>query len=397
MFNLGKKQNNLAALLIDVGSGNIDISIVQIDKVQKKSTMIWNFSETLPFRQSLQGTTLEKIIISGCMNALMEFESRGMKALRDYSSKARITHTQFCFSAPWSYTLVKSYSKKDDSPFILNDVIVEDLRNTYIEQLTADILPQMNPQYGEIELVYISPLQSTANGYKIDDIQKNEVTEFKQTDMLVCVDSSLLKAVFEMKEKIIPQTVCTTVSQIATLLDAVRQYSPSLATYSVIDVGYETTEIAIVENNILTNVHYAPMGINTLIRTIAKTFDLPHQHVSSMFSDSKIFADFKTKIDSENKLDDIIIAYEQEVASLFSKNTDTLFLPKTVVLYTRQDHFDLVKEITEQLLKRLTGNRHIVLPLGELLGYKEDSKTKIHPAWAYFFHNHDKIHPPIPN
>lgn len=392
MFHLGNLKKNILALLVDIGSGNVDLSIVQIDKTYKKSTMIWSFSETLPFRETLQGTTLEKMIVSAGMNALMEFENKGLKALNNFSSQARISHVQFCFAAPWAYTLVKTYGKKSEEEFTLAHDMIETLRANFIKHLTEDILPSMNPQYGELELVYAEPLQITANGYLVEDIKKSNISEFNQTDVLVCVDSSLLQAVHEMKEKIISRTTTMTISQIFALIDAVRQYSTELTTYNVIDVGYETTEIAIVENGILTNVHYAPLGINSLIRSIAKTFDLPHQHVSSMLSDPKIFADFEKKTGFENKSSDIIKTYEFEVAKLFSDNADVLFLPKTAVLYARQNHSELIKKITERLLKRLTNNKHEVLLLGELLGYKEDENTKIHPAWAYFFHNHDKIH-----
>lgn len=104
--------------------------------------------------------------------------------------------------------------------------------------------------------------------------------------------------------------------------------------YCLVDVTYEATELGIVRNGALQYCTNTAIGLNTLVRGLAKKLDIPHEEAHS-FLREPYYSTGRAAL-SETKLeamDSLLAEYLVALTSLFNETADTLSIPRVVFLH----------------------------------------------------------------
>jgi phosphoribosylformylglycinamidine (FGAM) synthase PurS component len=279
----------------------------------------------------------------------MILDGEGRKALREFSSHLKISEVQCSISAPWSYTVTKTINYQDDEEFEITKHLINEFNQTIATKVEKDF--SETSKLRDLNLTTISKLTMdlSANGYHIKSPKGNKATELKISQAHSVAQETLVNAIDELHEKLLPNTEIKKVSFILILFAVTRELLNQTYDVCLIDITYEATEIGVVRDGVLNYCTHTPFGSFSLAREISEITGSPlYECFGYLHNDEPYeFIDHLTKKQGD-EVNTALEAYTALISDLFNETGDSLSIPKQIVVHSdlRSENLfmDLIKK-----------------------------------------------------
>lgn len=388
MFSLGKSApSSVCALIIDVGSGSVGMSLIHAEEGKKKPKVIWSHREFALMRDTSDFENDLRLITTTLVNAFLEFGSSGLKDLKAYDNSLKVEKIQVSLAAPWSYTVTKKVNYSDEHPFTVDKDLVKELaESAHKESLKA--MEEAGLIRKNLTLVDNDVIGISINGYVVHELSGHSGRTLELFHVVAVAQNILIKTIKDSRDKIIPKAKLETHSFMYLFYQALTKMHPDTSEVCLIDVTKEATEVGIVREGVLQHTTHIPYGSFTMAREIAKTCNIPKEEAYTLFKGSDAFVTAKLSPSAQEQVTAIISAYELKVASLFKKTGDTLSIPTALFLHCDGHTEEFFNEHIKKGAQEATKSEHTVHPITSKL-FDEDSTgdTGILLSCEYFQQN----------
>ncbi|MEZ4104568.1 MAG: hypothetical protein R3B60_04785 [Candidatus Paceibacterota bacterium] len=362
-------------VIIDIGSGSVLAAIVESDPNKNYPTIVWSKREYGPLKQIDSLEQSAKSIITSLLNVLMELDSQGKKAL---SNKGKLSHAQVTVAAPWSYTVSKSISYKNEESFSITKPFISKLLRMARKKVQEELKENEKIHNLGLDLVSRTTADIVANGYSIILTGKQEANLVKVIELSVVVQQSIAKALDDVKNNIFPKIDLQKYSFMLALFYVVSDLYESMNDCCLVDVTFEATEIGIVRDGVLQYCTHTPFGMVSLARELSSILSIPIEEALSHLKSGNI--ELLLSKFTEKKQKDVsatLLAYESRLISLFQETGDKLTIPKTVFVHGDVGFTKFLRPYIESAGRKVTKSSHLVYDITkDMIDGYYDKQTK---------------------
>ncbi len=392
LFSNAKSGERIGAV-IDIGSGSVLVAIVVSNPGKKKPTIVWSHREQAPLRTIESIDQSAKSVMTSLVNALLQFDGDGRRALQSYDKHTNIDEVQCCICAPWAYTVTKSITYNQDEPFEITKALIESLIESAEKSTQAELAE--NEAASELGLTIItrSTLDTLGNGYRVAIGTEGNVNELSISQVSVVTQQYLVDHLTDLRHKIFSDKPLHKLSYMLALYSVVDELFNDSGDFCLIDVTYEATEIGIVRDGTLTYSTHIPFGSFSLGREIAHCTSLPLLQSFQSLHESYPPAFMASLPESQQKdIEAAFEAYAVRLKELFTETGDDLSIPKRIYLHTEKELEPLYSNLITRAATAVLKNPPNIKPLSSLLenlvevsNPQENTDTAMLVA-AKFFH-----------
>lgn len=268
MFGLGRRHSDtLYGVLIDVGSGSIGVSIVVSDHSKELPETLFSHrihikvgKESASFSERIRA--MREALFSACLILSRD----GIAALKKYDSYGRIHKISITCSSPWSYTVARTVHYENDTELRITRALIDDLVKSAESEITSHIHGTTLPHDLEFQVVERATVDVRVNDYLIEHPIGLKGTSISLSHISGIVPNEIIRAVYEVEEKIFPNTGVRAHTLMLVLYCVIRDVFPTEHNYAIINIEDESIEFGIIESSTLIQSVYVPFGSNMLIR-----------------------------------------------------------------------------------------------------------------------------------
>ena len=379
--------------VIDVGSGSAGVAIVVSDRERPYTEVIWSHREHCLIKDSEKQKDITREINTAVVNALLELNATGLKALRAFNTNLKIKDIQVSISAPWAYTIIKTVNLHDEHPFVITEELLAQLQKTARTQITEQISNDEIAQNLGLKMLESSIINTNLNGYSITNPLQQKGRSLSLAHLHTAAISKLVDTLTDSLEKMLPQASVTMHSFMYVFYSVLQKIKPDLSEVCLLDVTSESTEIGILREGVLQYVTNIPYGTYSLARAISKACNIPKEEAYSFLKDDKETLEQKLSKEVYIKVLEQFDTYQEKVNELLSKTGDMLSIPNSIFLHCEQQTEELLSEVITEVARKKTGSKHTVHRFtSELLGERELADTALALS-ERFFHNQNGVAP----
>jgi len=329
------QESKRCGAVIDIGSGSVLISIVLSDPKLETPNIIWSHREHAPLKNIDSLEQSSKAVITALFNVSMLLDSEGRKALREFSQHLKITELQCSISSPWSYTVTKTINYKDDQEFEITKSLINEFNETIATNVESDFAE--NNQLKKLNLATISKINMdlSANGYHVSNPEGGKATELTISQSHCVAQQTLISAIDELQEKLLPGAETKKLSFILILFAVTRELMNKTYDLCLVDVTYESTEVGVVRDGVLTYCTHTPFGSYSIAREIAEITSAPLSECFGYLHTEKPyqFFDYITQ-KQKSEVELVFEAYVERISDLFNETGDSLSIPNQIAVHS---------------------------------------------------------------
>ncbi|MDQ5971486.1 MAG: hypothetical protein QG566_432 [Patescibacteria group bacterium] len=320
LFGTNEKNEQTIALF-GIGSGSVGGALIRFNKnalgdwdphiVAQERTYI-------PFQQELNFDNF----FANMQTALKS------TAKKIYDKKLGAPDSIFCtMTSPWYVSETRKINFKKDTSFTITPKVMNDIINVEL----STILKSYEEKYKDMNampyLLESKVLHTTLNGYDVLNPLGMKAKSININLFLsICPDSSVINIKDTLNE-VFHNNNITFGSFILLMLIIARERLANQASYFLIDINAELTDVGIVTNGVLVATISFPMGKNYIIRQLAKELNKDEQEARSLFS---LTASNTISSEEKIKIEPVLTRVRDEWTKLFK---DSLaLLPQTISL-----------------------------------------------------------------
>ena len=376
LFSFGGKKDRFG-IIIDVGSGSVLTAIVHSNKAKKYPIIIWAHREHIALKKINDVDQSAKAVMSALMSASIKLDSEGRKKLSEYAPSAKLTVVQCSIAAPWSYTVTKTVSLKNDESIEISEHFIEELIYTAQQQVEEDLRKHSDKLNISLEIIAKATMDLLSNGYRVKQPEGELAKAISLTHATVVAQKYIMDGLTEVQQKLFTSSSLNSVSFILMLYCTVRSIEPHTDDVCLIDITDEASEIGIIRDGSLKYSTHMPYGMFTLAREISEAAKVPLSEALGHMR-AKDIAGLKERlpVSSHDKLTLIFDRYIEELADLLNETGDSLSIPKKVYLHIESSFEPLFTHLAERATRSATKIDHVVSSVAKEL-LPKDQKDEI--------------------
>jgi len=382
------------ALIYEIGSGSVKLSIVESTKNSPTPNTIWSKRELITPNQNANNARSIKKITATTIDLGMLFVSEGMRSLLQHNPRAKITQSYATLSAPWSYTIAKNvtYSEADNAPFTIESDIISQLVTTATTNTKSEL---DNHAHVAKNLKIINHRISTieSNGYEI----KNPIGQTAQfitvSHITSLTQTHIDQLIHDVHAKLLPQVELEVYSFMLVFYATIHNHITTHDDYCLIHVTNEAVELGVVRNKKLSYCTHFGGGIYSLIHEISHSTEIPLENVAAYVKEpTEENRNRHIPTQKQAAVATLLEQYQQALLTLFGETDELLVTPKIVYLYCNEIFEPF---LTEQIQKTLCSVQRFncgVKSVSRLLRTQAQNPSTIqtgaraHDISALFFH-----------
>jgi hypothetical protein len=388
MFHLRQHSSDTVyGVLIDISSGTVGVAIVSSKLGEKLPQLIYTYRNTMRITK-YGGEKSENIrrVREALFSASLTLSQEGIGVLSNHDAHATITKLYITCSAPWSFTIARTVDLKNDDSIKVTGTIIDDL----IQSAETEILNYLHtlPEVSEEEF---SIVERTTVDYRVNDYPTTHPightgTELSLTHIAGLVPQDVIGVVEEVREKLFPHIELHTHTYMLVMYCVVRDMFPHTHTMCIVDITGEATEFAVIEEGLLVENTFIPVGSNTFIRDIMSATGKPSADIQSFISGTETGSTTDTSYETYKD------AYEQEVCTALQHIQERHAIPKKLIVTVQQSYQHFFEPMVMNAFEKTIHTRPHMLAIR-----KSNTDTVMHGTGddiylaicARFFH---KIH-----
>lgn len=399
LFSLPSKTERIGAI-VDIGSASVLVAIVSSKAGESFPHIVWSHREHAPLRSADSVEQSAKAVMTAFMNALLNFDGEGRRALSEYKSNARISELQCTIAAPWSYTVTKSINYEQDTPFEITRNLIEELIRAAHDKTTSELTENESINNLGLTVIASTTLDLLANGYRIRDAEHEMTKTLSLNHVSAVTQQYLVDMIDEMRHKLFMGTTERKISYILALYLVTQDLFKDLNDVCLVNITYEASEIGVVRDGTLHYSTHIPFGSFSLAREISNVTSVPLYEAFGYLHSPEPYS-FMEALPSNQKeaVEAVFEAYIQSVAELFHETGDDLSIPREIYLHSDLMSEPLFFDIVQKATKRATKSEptiKLITPiiLRRMSGKRSENKSAPIPddtamlVSAQFFHKH---------
>jgi hypothetical protein len=303
MFSLFKKGSEEIVAVFDIGNGSIAGALVKFS-VNDQPIILYSHREPLTFAihatpKHLLGSML-KLLRSVATNLARE----GLPQVKTGPFNSHKLRDAYCiFVSPWYISQTKVVRSESEKPVTVSQDTINNLVQQEQEAFNAAL---REGKYSQIfgpddRLLEKKVINIRLNGYDIEEPIGKQSKELELTLFSSFISQSIVSGVQEIIHQSFAVRNIHHYSFALAAWSGSRKIFPDIHDYFIVDVSGETTDISLVEKDILVETISFPMGRSTLLRQIVKDLEVtPEVAVSyvGMKSANTLEKNFSDKLDT---------------------------------------------------------------------------------------------------
>jgi hypothetical protein len=368
------------AVLIDVGSGSVLVSIVTSDPKKTHPDIVWARREYVPLRSVSAISRISKNVMASLVNAALLLETDGRRALADAGiSEHDITHLSVTIAAPWSYTVTKTISYAKKEPFVISGEMLKELVDTAEKKVMEELSEKEAVSRLGLRIIARAAVEVLANGYKTWNLEGKKAVNVTLSQISAVAQAYLLNALDETKEKLLPRAQLKLHSFMMAYYCVIRELYPDTTECCLVDITFEATEIGVVRDGILRYCTHAPYGAYTLAREVAAITGVPLEEAYGYLKNDALRTNFEERCTKAQR-DDLATLYRkytERVTDLFHETGDSLAIPKTLFIHGNVHTESFFAPYIQNASKQATRDTHLVVSVTDaLLKFRYEASEK---------------------
>lgn len=376
MFGFSKPDHR-SAIVLDVGSSSAGVAIVCLHPEGEIET-VWRHREYALLRDDISSVTQIRQMKTVLTNAFLELTNNGLKTLRESGHTTKIDEIQCVVAAPWSHTITKTITLKDEHPFSVTDELIEELVESAKKQSKLVFATDKIARTLGLELTHGDVIGISLNGYNVIDPTEQKTRTISLSYIETAISSDITETVKDVVNKFFPKSKLTEYSFMYVFYLTLRNLRPNTSEICLIDVTGEATEVGIVRDDVLQHTTHTPNGIFSLARSIATATGVPKEEAYSYLKDDPDTLEERLPSKVKLKVNEMIQEYSQLVSDMFERTGDKLSIPKTIFLHTDPRTEDFFISQLEKATLKATGKAHTVHPVtAKVLGLDKYEDTAL--------------------
>ncbi len=333
---LFKRNNSIKyGIIVDIGSGSVLASIIASDSEKLHPDILWSRREYTKQRQNDSLSISSKNIITSLVNVLMTLDAEGRKAMTEIVGHQKLTVIQVTIAAPWSYTVAKTITYKNDEPFEISKELVDELIRTAQKKVHEEIFESEKVRELGLSIISKSTIQLFGNGYLFNVTNKQKVSELKLIQISAAAQKFLTTAVDDIRDKLFPETKLYLNSFMLPFFSIMKESVATTGEYCLVDITYEATEIGVVRNGFLNYCTHTPIGSFTIAREISKVLSITPEEAYGYLNEKNFLQLLNEHGDKQKaQVKEIVQNYKDVVSELFKETGDALSIPRKIYLHS---------------------------------------------------------------
>jgi cell division ATPase FtsA len=378
-----------SAVVIDVGSSSVGVAIVCIH-AQASVEIIWEHREYGIIHDDASPANQARQIKTALTNAFLELTSTGLKTLKTTEHDTDISEIQVVVAAPWSYTLTKTITLKDEHPFTVTKDLIGELVESAEKQSKLVFATDKLAKSLGLEITHGDVLGIDINGYQVTEPLNQEGRNISLSYSQTAISEEILNTINEAADKFFPKAKVTQYSFMYVFYLTMRNLHPNTSEICLIDVTGEATEIGIVRDEVLQHTTFTQSGTYTIARDLAKASGIPKEEAYSYMKDIFKSAVERLPKSTTEKMSATVNDYAETIGNSFLRTGDKLTIPKTIFLHTDARTEDFFVEELEQAAYNATGKKHTVHPItAKILGIEAKTDTALIMSMSFLANKED--------
>ncbi len=350
MFNFSKKSKIKEGVVavFDIRSASVGGSLILL-RENKIPKILYTTRKQIPFKEKLNIKLFTSSMIRTLNYVVDDIEKRGVVHLNFRTLSNKEIKEAFCFfSSPWYISQIQVVKIKKQKPFYLTDEIIHSL----VQKEQEDFKQEESNFFGKdskVEIIDNKIVQFRLNGYKTENPFGKKVKKIEASVFMSLISSDVADKVEKTILKIFH-------------LDKIHMYSFALASFFnlrdifeleddfiMLDVSGEVTDVSYIRNDKLKEIQTFPIGKNTFVRNIIKTFKTNYSSAVSLLNtyvQGKL--DVNTTQHLEVSLSDVKKDWVRFLEDRMLSLSDGAILPRTIFVVADENVGDiLIKAIKE--------------------------------------------------
>lgn len=395
MFGFSSSDHR-SVVAIDIGSSSVGVAVL-VTHPNTEFDILWHHREYALIHDDGSAAKQLKLIKTALTNAFLELSQSGVKALKEAGYPTDIREIQVVYSAPWSYTITKTISLKDEHPFTVDKDMVKELIESAKKQSKLVFATNKLAKLLGLEITHGDVISVSINDYKVTNPIDQEGRTMNLSYLETAIATEVSRTVIDSVEKFFPKATLRQYSFMYIFYLTLRNLQASTNEACLIDVTGEATEIGIIREGVLQHTTFAPTGMFNIARDLATLNDVPREEAFGYLKDTSRELSERLPKSLETKVQNVLETYQQALAEAFRRTGDQLSIPKTIYLHTDARTEQFFIEQIERAALEATGKPHVVHPItAKVLNLPEDKDMPL-LVGANFLANKDQYMTILPH
>ncbi len=361
MFSSSRSKDT-CAIVIDIGSSSVGISIVVNHVLQEMTEVVWSHRAHCLINDGPASIQPTKEIQTAVRNAFLKLSQSGLPLLQKRKLDEKISEVVSVIAAPWSYTITKTIGLSDDNSFVVTKKLLEELITAAKKQADTTFQANALTETLSLKMEHEDIINVRINGYAMIDPIDQRGSDVSVTHLQVAIASDLMDSLNESINKVVPNVPHTAASFMYSYYLTLINMRPNTSEMCLVDVTGEKTELGIVRDGILQQSTYTDMGSYTLARNIAKKCKVPYEEAHAYLKEDPEELSEKLNKKAVTEIKAVLKEYQENISTLFKGTGDALSIPKSIFLHTDARTEEFFIEQIKRGAERATGHPHNVHP-----------------------------------
>lgn len=265
VFSLGTHGYRIS---LHVGSGGVSGVCLKQEKKGGQAAVVYSHRSDVPIREHVQAKTLE--LHTG------EAIERVLKDMHDHV-KHHISRVDVVYTSPWFSSRTKTVLLEHSEPFVVTKKLIDDVMRKEIEALKRDVAADDVIMEQKITRIRLNGYESNAPLLKkVHQCELTLFASFAAKDFIAKTNRAIEKIIspHQISFHSFPYVSFSVMSRVW----HTDQY------FAYVDVGAEVTEVVCSDHGALSESFSFPVGVNHLVRAIAKKREIPNELALSLLS-----------------------------------------------------------------------------------------------------------------
>lgn len=346
-----RKQNEALAVLIDIGSASVGVALVIVEK-GKPPHVLANVRENISFQEVLSSARFLFAMNHALEKALKEIQAKIYKINLNLEHGKNISHVFCTLSSPWFILKTRNLDIIHENEFEVTERAIEEFIDKDIEILKDEIKEILPPK--DVRIIEKKILQIKLNGYEIKN-PHNQKTARVEMSTAVGISSQKVTRSIEQKIKNFFHTNSIHFGTFpVAAFSAIRDIFPVEKNFLFLDITGESTDVSLVENDLIVGTISFPLGKNFFIREISTRLNTVHEEAMTL-----LLMFLREELHSAQYLQiaDTVAKAEKEWLARFENSITTIarkgVLPHKIFFTTDSDTMPLFSKLIKKAKSEL--------------------------------------------
>lgn len=275
-----QKPNELFVVLIDIGSASIGASLVTIEKGKPPHIHV-NVRKDISFQEVLSSAQFLFAMNNALEKVLKEIQTSIGQINLNLKHGKTVSHVFCTLASPWFILKTRTLDIAHEKEFDVTARAIEEFIDKDIEALKEEMKEILQPK--DVRIIEKKILQIKLNGYEIKNPYKQKTT---RVEMYTAIGVSSQKVTRIIEQKI-NNFFHTSLIHFGTFpvaaFNAIRDIFPEEKNFLFLDITGESTDVSLVENDLIIGTTSFPLGKNFFIREISTRLNTIHEEAITLF------------------------------------------------------------------------------------------------------------------